>query len=200
MLILYSHILISLKDTAKRIKNARKSELEFQEQNVFKFRLKRKTSLYSRQIQALLELPFESTFLVTGSDISYRERRRRPPTSPSLSSPSSWSRTYLTWWTSSSEWTSPGLYHSIYCSYLISKAFVGPSRCHQSWCGILEAIIGVSIVSNSSINPYIFLLFNSDNSRANSLATRCCLSRTERPQRSVSVVVSTIFLSTPMIV
>ena len=53
-------------------------------------------------------------------------------------------------------------------------------RCHQSWCGILEAIIGVSIVSNSCINPYILLLFNSDNSTANSIATRCCLNRGNR--------------------
>ena len=39
MLILYSHILISLKETANRIKNARKQELEFHEQIVLKFKL-----------------------------------------------------------------------------------------------------------------------------------------------------------------
>ena len=63
---------------------------------------------------------------------------------------------------------------------------IDKSWCHQSWCGIMEAIIGVSIVSNSSINPYIFLLFNSDSSLANSLSTRCCLSRAERDERFIN--------------
>merc|ERR1719400_174429 len=59
------------------------------------------------------------------------------------------------------------------------------SWCHQSWCGILEAIIGVSIVSNSSINPYIFLLFNSDNSTANFISSRCCLNRGNRERFTI---------------
>ena len=36
MLVLYSHILSNLRDAAKRMKNAKRQELEFQEQNVRK--------------------------------------------------------------------------------------------------------------------------------------------------------------------
>ena len=49
------------------------------------------------------------------------------------------------------------------------------SRCPKSWCAIFEAFIGVSIVSNSCLNPYIFLFFNSDNRQATNITTNCCL-------------------------
>ena len=39
---------------------------------------------------------------------------------------------------------------------------------------MLQAILGVSTVCNSAINPYIFLLFNSKSSLAQKLTSGCC--------------------------
>ena len=43
-----------------------------------------------------------------------------------------------------------------------------------SWFGPVEAIIGVSMVSNSAINPFIFILFNSSSPVASQIARNCC--------------------------
>ena len=51
MLILYSHILINLRDAAKRMKNAKRQELEFQEQNVRKIKYKNKKKSFSVKFQ-----------------------------------------------------------------------------------------------------------------------------------------------------
>ena len=53
MLILYSHILINLRDAAKRMKNAKSQELEFQEQNVGKIKYKNKKNLFQSSSSSL---------------------------------------------------------------------------------------------------------------------------------------------------
>lgn len=52
-------------------------------------------------------------------------------------------------------------------------------RCSEAWCETLSAVIGVSIVSNSCINPFIFLFFNSDNP----MATSCLPNRSSSDYR-----------------
>ena len=70
-----------------------------------------------------------------------------------------------------------------------SRTFVDSSslvcRCPKSWCAIFEAFIGVSIVSNSCLNPYIFLFFNSDNRKAAHITNNCCINRADRDERWV---------------
>ena len=72
----------------------------------------------------------------------------------------------------------------------IRQEILADSWCTMSWCGAVEvrntininlkypfptqAIIGVSMVSNSAINPFIFLLFNSSSPTASSIARNCC--------------------------
>ena len=51
----------------------------------------------------------------------------------------------------------------------IRQEILADSWCTMSWCGVVEAIIGVSMVSNSAINPFIFLLFNSTSQRASAI-------------------------------
>merc|ERR1711971_717378 len=41
-------------------------------------------------------------------------------------------------------------------------------------CRTAQAIIGMTIVSNSAINPFIFLLFNSTSQRASAITRNCC--------------------------
>jgi len=43
-----------------------------------------------------------------------------------------------------------------------------------TFCRTVEAIIGMTIVSNSAINPFIFLLFNSRSPRAVGITRNCC--------------------------
>ena len=54
---------------------------------------------------------------------------------------------------------------------LMRQDILGSSWCADTWCGGLRAIMGVSMVSSSCINPYIFLLFHFG-------LANTCLSRT----------------------
>ncbi|XP_023336380.1 uncharacterized protein LOC111707505 [Eurytemora carolleeae] len=45
--------------------------------------------------------------------------------------------------------------------------------CTENWCLLMKGIFGISIVSNSALNPFIFLLFHSGSSRLDSCTSRC---------------------------
>ena len=64
---------------------------------------------------------------------------------------------------------------------LLRQEILGSRWCTKAWCGAVEAVIGISIVSNSCLNPFIYLLFNSTSPRAASFVHNCCiLTRLER--------------------
>ena len=82
----------------------------------------------------------------------------------------------------------------------IRQEILADSWCTMSWCATVEvtkpifrinfiilptfqAIIGVSMVSNSAINPFIFLLFNSTDPKATSIARRFCPSSWNSQER-----------------
>ena len=50
-------------------------------------------------------------------------------------------------------------------------------RCSETWCDTFSSVIGVSIVSNSCLNPFIFLFFTSDT------LLPCCTDRTSSENR-----------------
>ena len=56
---------------------------------------------------------------------------------------------------------------------LMRQDILTTSWCTDTWCGKLRAVMGVSMVSSSCINPYIFLLFNSG-------LAQTCLTRRRR--------------------
>lgn len=55
-------------------------------------------------------------------------------------------------------------------------------RCGQSWCSLLRSVLCISIVSNSCINPFIFLLINSGQSDR-TLSSKWLIERTRREKR-----------------
>ena len=68
---------------------------------------------------------------------------------------------------------------------LMRQDILTASWCAETWCWRLRAVMGVSMVSSSCINPYIFLLFNSG-------LVNTCLSR--RPRERLESKKFKIFL------
>jgi hypothetical protein len=56
----------------------------------------------------------------------------------------------------------------------IRQKIVTNFLCEQGSCKFVKAILGISQVSNSAINPFIFLLFNSKISFARDCTRSCC--------------------------
>jgi len=159
MLILYSHILIHLRETTKRIKSARKRELEHQELTTTNTRTSIRVNLprnadrrymsRAKEKTTNLALTVVTVFMITNTPFMLIEFMRRGII---LDSWDSW--------------------------------------CTKTFCAIFEAFIGVSIVSNSCLNPYIFLFFNSDNRKATNITTNCCLNRSDGEERATILSVS----------
>ena len=51
----------------------------------------------------------------------------------------------------------------------ILKALLSTFHIFKAFLSIFKALLGLSIVSNSAINPFIFLLFNSNSPRAQTI-------------------------------
>jgi len=69
----------------------------------------------------------------------------------------------------------------------IRQRFVTKDQCNTLYCHVVKAFLGVSMVSNSAINPFIFLLFNSKSKFAQSCTFGCC-PLTRRFQTNFSMV------------
>ena len=191
MLALYSHILVQLKETTKRIKSAKKWEMDQKDNlvspvaiigaNINSFLTKKKSR------QQRLEPRSAWIFLVTASWATCPGPRRRPPTSPSRWSLCSSSPTPPSW---SSSLCDRGSSQNLGGVLLVKDCYIYNlqvlfplCRCPESWCAVFDAFTGISIVINSCLNPYIFLFFNSDNRKASHITSNCCLNRPDRDER-----------------
>lgn len=63
--------------------------------------------------------------------------------------------------------------------FIRQDIFTG-GKCNQyPWCHVVKAVIGIAPVSNSAINPFIYLLFNAKSPSAQNCTNSCCpLTRT----------------------